>query len=124
MDLSYVNIMLYVTGIITASVGLMFFFPAMVLDKMFKIALKDEVAIFIARHWALLVGIFGLLIICSVHNPEIRSTILIAAIIEKAAIVLMILKNFNKDYTKGLRGIVAIDTTCVVLYLLYLTGIT
>ncbi len=124
MALNYVNIMLYVTGIFTASVILLFFAPELVLDKMFKITLKEEASLFIARHWGLLVGIFGLLIVCSVHNPAIRSTVLVAAIVEKAVIVLMILKNFNKEFTKGLRGIVVIDTTCVVLYLLYLTGIT
>ncbi len=123
MELSYINIMLYATGIFTASVILLFFAPELVLDKMFKITLKDEASLFIARHWGLLVGIFGLLIICSVYNPAIRSTVLIAAVVEKAAIVLMILKNFNKEFTKGLRGIVVIDTICVVLYLLYLTGI-
>ena len=124
MELNYVNIMLYVTGIFTAGVILLFFAPEWAFDKILNITLKDEVSIFIARHWGLLIGIFGLLIICSVHNPAIRSTVLIAAVIEKAVIVLMILKNFNKEFTKGLRGTLFFDTTCVVLYLLYLTGIT
>jgi len=124
MELNYVNIMLYVTGIITASTGSAFFFPTTYLRKVFKIQLKDGGSVLFARHWALLVGIFGLLIICSAHNPAIRSTILIAAIIAKAAIVLMILKDIKKDYTNGLKGVVVIDTVCVVLYILYLTGIT
>ena len=124
MELNYVNIMLYVTGFFTAGVILLFFAPEWAFDKILKIKLKDEVTIFVVRHWGLLIGIFGLLIICSVHNPAIRPTILIAAVIEKAVIVLMILKNFNKEFTKGLRGVLFFDTTCVVLYLLYLTGIT
>jgi hypothetical protein len=124
MELNYVNIMLYVTGIFTASVGFIFFFPELLLEKMFKIKLGDQAAIFIARHWALLVGIVGLLIICSVHNPAIQPTILIAAIIEKAVIVLMILANFKKEFTKGFRLAAFIDAVCVVLYILVLTGIT
>ncbi len=124
MELNYINIMLYVTGIITATVGLQFFFPEMVSEKMFKIKLKDDISIFFARFWALLVGILGLLIICSVYSPAIRTHILIAAVIGKAALVLLILKDINKDYTKGLKVTVVFDTTCVVLYLLYLFGIT
>jgi hypothetical protein len=124
MELNYVNIMLYVTGIFTAGVIVLFFVPQWAFDKILNITLTDEVTIFIARHWGLLIGIFGLLIICSVHNPAIRPTILIAAVIEKAVIVLMILKNIKKEFTKGLRGVLVFDTICVILYLLYLTGIT
>ena len=120
MDLNYINIMLYVTGIITATVGLQFFFPELVSEKMFQIKLKDDASILVARHWALLVGIIGLLIICSVHSPAIRTHILIAAVISKAAIVLLILKDLKKDYTKGLKVTVVFDTICVVLYILVL----
>ena len=124
MELNYVNIMLYITGILTASVGFLFFSPELLFEKMLKIKLGDQAAIFIARHWALLVGLVGLLIICSVHNPAIQPTILWAAIIEKAIIVLMFLANFNKEFTKGFRLPAFIDTVCVVLYILVLTGIT
>ena len=124
MDLNYINIMLYITGIFTATTGLAFFIPEFFLDKMLKIQLADEASILIARHWALLVGLIGSLIICSVHSPEIRNHILIAAVIGKAAIVIMILKDFKRDYTNGLRGVVVFYTTCVVLYLLVLFGIT
>lgn len=124
MELSYINIMLYATGIMTACVGLIFFAPALLLEKMFQVKITGEAALFITRHWALLVSLFGLLIICSVHNPEIRFVILIAAVIEKSVLILMILKNFNREFAKGLRGIIATDGICVILYLLYLTGIT
>ena len=124
MGLDYVSIMRYVTGIFTAGAVLFFFAPQWAFDKILDIPLKDEVTIFIVRHWGLLIGIVGLLIICSVHNPAIRPTILIAAVIEKTVIVWMILKNIKKEFTKGLRGILVFDTICVVLYLLYLAGIT
>lgn len=124
MELSYTNVMLYTTGIATAVVGILAFSPATLMDKLFKIRLTDEVAIFITRHWSLLVSIVGLLIICSVHNPAIRSTILLAAIIEKGVMVSMIVKNIKKDFTRGLRGVLLIDSVCIILYALHLIGVT
>lgn len=124
MELNYLTIMLYVTGVITVLPGLLFIFPVTVADKLFKIELKDELITFCIRHWGLLVGIMGALIICSVHVPEIRTHILIAAIIEKAAIVFLILTAWKKDFTQGMRATVVIDTICVVLYLLVVFDIT
>jgi len=124
MEWNYVNIMLYVTGIFTTSVIVFFFAPELAMERLLKISLKDVFSVFLVRHWALLIGLFGLLIICSAHNPEIRNAVLIAASIEKAGLVLLILKNFNREFTRGLRGVMLVDATCVALYVLYLAGIT
>jgi hypothetical protein len=124
MDLSYTPIMLYVTGIITMLPGLIFLAPGIFANKILKIELKDEMTTLFVRHWGLLVFLVGALILCSVHSPAIRQHILIAAIIGKAAIVLLILKAGSSELGKNLRGTAVFDFVCVVLYLLTVLEIT
>ena len=124
MELNYINIMLYITGIITILPGFIYFFPISTSSKLLKIDFKDEASLFFVQHWGLLVSVLGVLIVYSVHAPSIRTPILIAAIVEKAAIVFLILKAWQKDFTKGLRGTAVFDAICVVLYLLVVLEIT
>ena len=124
MELSYTPIMLYVTGIITMLPGLIFLAPGIFSKIILKFEPKDETTTLFVRHWALAIATMGALIVCSVHVPAIRQHILIAAIVIKAAIVLLILKAGSSELGKNLRGTAVFDTICVVLYLLSILEIT
>jgi len=119
----HIEMILYVTGAITASIILQFFFPRFFLKKVAKIDLEDEAGIFYARQWGMLVFLFGALIICSAFYPEIRKPVLIAAAIEKAVLVISIFSSLRHNFARGLVGAAVFDTLCVILYGIYLTGI-
>jgi hypothetical protein len=117
-----INIILYVTGAITACMILMFIAPKLFMKKGMNLTLRDEAGVFFAQHWGLLVFLFGALIFLSAVYPEIRKPVLIAASIEKIAIVIMVLLNLKKDFVRGMFPAAVIDSVCVILYILYLTG--
>jgi hypothetical protein len=118
-----INIILYITGGITACMIFQFIAPKLFLKKAMNITLQDEAGLFFAQHWGILVFLFGILLIFSAVYPEIRKSVLIAASVEKAAFVFMILLNIKKDFVRGMIPAAVFDTLCVVLYLIYLTGI-
>lgn len=124
MELTYLNIMLYVTGIFTIFPGILYFFPIQGPKRLLKIEPSDELSLMFVQHWGFLVSTLGVLIVYSVHAPEVRNTILIAATVEKAAFVFLIIKNWQKDFAKGMRSAAVFDAICVVLYILVVLNIT
>jgi hypothetical protein len=119
---AYIKPILVITGIATASVVFAFFAPAALLDQLFAEAPSDAVSLAVTRHWALLVFCIGGLIIYAAYRPEVRKPVLIAAIIEKVALVLGILL-LPLPLKSGAYGVAASDATFTALYLLYLAGL-
>lgn len=123
MVTQHIETILYVTGGITAAMFLQFMAPRFFLKNLAKISLEDEAGLFYARHWALLVSTFGVLLVYAAIYPEIRKPILIAAAVEKGAFVLIIFSNLSKEFARRMVAAAVFDTFCVIAYLLYLTGI-
>jgi hypothetical protein len=111
---------LVVTGIITASPVLQFLAPAAGLKALFKLEIADEGGSFFARHWGLLCGVLGVLLIHSASHPEVRRTIVLAALVEKAILVVMIALAWNRPYTRGMRLTAIFDGACSLLYAAWL----
>jgi hypothetical protein len=111
---------LYVTGIITAAPLIMFIAPSAGLKALFKLEIEDEGGRFFARHWGMLCFVFGGLLVWAGAYPNVRTTIVLAALVEKVALVIMIAANWNEPYARGMRLTAVFDTICSLLYVTWL----
>lgn len=111
---------LWVTGAITVVPVLQFFAPRQVLALMYRIELTDEPGLFLARHWGLLAASIGGLLMFAAAHPEVRTAVVVAALVEKAGIVAAFVLVRRRPFARGLRLAAAFDTVCVVLYAAWL----
>jgi hypothetical protein len=118
---AHIEIILIVTGAFTAIAGLGFIAPVPVLGMIFGKAPGDELGLTLARHWALLVFLFGALLIYCAFHPAAREPIMLTAAIEKIAL-------FAGVFGTSLRRhpiaaiIAAGDFVIALIYLLFLAG--
>jgi hypothetical protein len=119
---AYIKPILIITGLATASIVVAVFAPATLLNQLFAEAPSDTVSLAITRHWALLVFCIGALLIYAAYHPKLREPVLVAAILEKIALVLGLV-----FLPLGLRPaayvVAASDATFTALYLLFLAGL-
>ncbi len=118
-----ISTILLVTGLVTMLPLLQFIFPAMFLKLLNKIEIKDEAGLFFARHWGMMAFVVGGLLVYAAGHPEARFPIVAAALIEKAALVLLIVLNWRKPFGKGFAVTLLFDGACCVIYGLYLAGV-
>ena len=119
----HIETILWVTGLFTASVGLMALAPTLGLRIMFKEERPSPLLVFVFRHWAVVVASLGALLILAANQPELRTPVIIAAGIEKAILVLMVLSNLRStDFAKWALPAAIVDTVCVAMYVMYLLG--
>jgi hypothetical protein len=104
---------LLVTGIVTALPVLQFIAPGPALRLLYKLELRGETELFFARHWGLLAGAIGGLLIYASGHP---APIVVAAMLEKAGLVGLISAGWNQPHTRGMRLVFAFDLTCTLLY--------
>ena len=116
----YIDIILYITGALTASMIFQFLFPKLMLEKVNEVKITSDAGQLFARHWGLAVFGFGALLIYAGYKPMYREPIILAATIEKIGLVLLILADFKKPYTKKLKLAMYFDIVCITLYTLYL----
>ena len=116
----YIDIILYVTGGITATPLLQFFIPKFFIQKFYKLPAPDDNALFFVRHWGLVVFSLGALLIYAASDPAIRRPVMLAAVIEKIPLSILILSNSN--LRKGMTPIALFDIICSAIYLIYLGG--
>lgn len=118
-----ISTILLFTGLVTMLPLLQFLFPVAFLKLLNKIEIRDEAGLFFARHWGMMAFVVGGLLVYASGHPEARSPILSAALIEKAALVLLIALNWNKPFGKGFAVTLLFDGACCVIYGLYLVGL-
>jgi len=116
----HISLILTITGIVTGLVVLQFFFPKPVLRLLSKLTIEDEAGLFFARHWGLLAFVIGGLLVYAADHAEARTPIMLAAAVEKAGLVALVLLQWNKPFTKGLRLAAVFDGICVSVYAAYL----
>src|SRR6267378_2080951 len=83
-----IELILLITGLATAGALMLFLAPVTMMKMLFGQAPADALSLLIARHWGLLVGLVGALLIYAAYHAEIRVPTLIVAIVEKAAFAL------------------------------------
>jgi len=113
---------LWVTGAITSLPVLQFFAPRRVLARMYRIEIVDEAGLWFARHWGLLAASVGGLLMFAAAHPELRPPVVVAAVVEKAGIVVAFVLVRRRPFARGLRMVAAFDTACVLLYAAWLVA--
>src|SRR5215831_10039889 len=83
---AHIELILIVTGALTAIALLQFIAPAPVLRMIYDQAPTDEVGLAVARHWGLLIFLVGALLIYAAFHPSVRGPAMVVAVIEKAAL--------------------------------------
>jgi hypothetical protein len=114
---------LIVSGIATAMGGLAaLIFPEAVMRLIFGAERTESLTMFFVRHWGALLFVVCALTAYSAFFPSSRVPILTAAIIEKAAVVLLIFFGPVKR-TPAMTAIASTDGILAALFLAYLAGL-
>ncbi len=112
-----------VSGAITAGAGLAaLLVPRELLRLAFGVTDAAGSTIFFVRHWGVLIGVIGGLVLFGGLAPAVRDPVLVAAAGEKVAIVVLIFFGPLKR-TAAMTAIAAIDGLFAVLYVAYLAGL-
>jgi hypothetical protein len=114
-----IEIILFVTGGLTASMFLQFVFPAQFTKIIYGEAISERTGILVARHWGLIVFCFGILLIYSAFNIEIRLAAMTLACMEKAGYAACV---FGTSLRKRplASTIAAADSVIVLIFCIYL----
>jgi hypothetical protein len=114
-----IELILVITGLATAGALVVFLAPVPVLKMLFGQAPSDALSLLIARHWGLLVGLVGALLVYAAYDAKIRVPTLIVAIVEKAALVLGVFISPFRQRPPVL-GMALADAGMAAVYLMYL----
>lgn len=117
-----ITIILYVTGVITCGMLLLFLAPRLVMETMLRLKADEGIAGLIERHWGMGIFVTGLLLIWAGYDPALRTPVIACVALNKATFVGMMLANYRKGYVNNFALIMAFDTACVVAFALYLLG--
>ena len=121
MITQYIDLILLITGIATASLFLQAFAPKYALSSFYGKDVNDEYALFLARAGGLPIAMIGVLLIWASFNEAIRDPIVAAAIVGKS-IFLAFIAAYWRITGKGYALTIAVDTIAVALYVAYLLG--
>jgi hypothetical protein len=118
---AHIELILIVTGAVTAIALLQFIAPAPVLHIIYGEAPTDEVGLAVARHWGLLIFLIGALLIYAAFHPSVRGPVMVVAVIEKAALGLGIFGTSLRSHPAAASAAAA-DSIIAIIYVLYLAG--
>jgi len=119
---AHIELILLITGLVTAGLWVVFVAPVPVMKVLFGQAPSDALSLFIARHWGLLVCLVGALLIYAAYHAEVRVPTLIVAIVEKVALVLdLLISPFRKRPT--VLAMALADAGMSAVYVMYLTSL-
>jgi hypothetical protein len=117
-----IEVILLITGLATAGALVLFLAPVPMMKMVFGQAPSDAISLLIVRHWGLLVGLVGVLLIYAAYHAEIRVPTMVMAIVEKAAFALgMLLSPFRQRPAVLVMALA--DTGMAAIYLMYLAGL-
>jgi hypothetical protein len=112
---------LLITGLATAGAVAFSVVPVPVMRLVFGQSPSDALSLLIIRHWGLLVGLVGVLLIYAAHHAEVRAATLTVAIVEKVAIVLGLLTSpFRRR--RAVLVMALADAGMAAVYLIYVIG--
>ena len=116
---AHIELILIVTGTLTAMAVLQFVAPVPVLRAIAGEVPSDEVALALARHWGLLIFLIGILLIYAAFRPGIRDPAMVVAVVEKFALGAGVFGTSLRKYPV-LVAIAAGDSVIALIYVLYL----
>jgi len=118
---AHIELILIVTGAITAIALLQFIAPALVLRTIFGDAPTDEVGLAVARHWGLLTFLVGALLVHAAFHSSVRVPAMVVAVIEKAVLGLGVFATSLRTHPAA-AAIAVGDSLIALIYILYLAG--
>ena len=89
---------------------------------MFGVERPEPGALFVARHWGLLVALVGALLVCAAYEPGLRDAAMAVATIEKLAGAALVLCTLTPR-TRTATIIAAGDSAMALLYVLYFASL-
>jgi hypothetical protein len=119
---AHIELILVLTGLMTAGALGLFLWPITMMRILFGQAPCDALSVLIARHWGLLVCLVGALLIYAAYHAEVRIPTLLVAVAEKAAFALGVLVSPLRHRPTALVLALA-DASMTAVYLIYLTGL-
>lgn len=81
-----------------------------------SLTISDLVGMFHLRHWGLLVGCLGALLLWACHHRTWLPPVLLAVTVEKAGLVAMVALSWTEPELAGLHAAAAFDAVCVLVY--------
>ena len=118
---AHIELILIVTGAITAIALLQFIAPASVLRMIYGKAPTDEVGLAVARHWGLLTFLVGALLVYAAFHSSVRGPAMVIAVIEKAGFAVGIFGTSLRAHSAAAAA-AAGDSLIALIYVLYLAG--
>jgi hypothetical protein len=118
----HIELILLITGIMTAGAVVFFVAPGASLKMVFGRPPADVLTPMIARNWGLLVFLVGALLIYAAYHAEIRVPVMIVAAVEKVVFVLgLLISPFRRR--PSVLFTAAADAAMTALYVSYLAGL-
>jgi hypothetical protein len=118
---AHIEIILIITGALTAIALVQFIAPAATLRLIYGETSEDASSLMLARHWGLLIFLIGALLIYAAYHPAVRNPVMVLAVIEKIALGIGVLGTPLRHLWLA-AAIAAGDITIALVYLLYLAG--
>ena len=119
---AHIEIILVVTGVLTAVALLQFIAPVFTLRMIYGEVPKDLASLALARHWGLLIFLVGALLIYGAFHPAVRDPVLVMAAIEKMALGAGVLDTEALRHRPLAAAVAVGDSIIALVYLLYLAG--
>jgi hypothetical protein len=119
---SNIEIVLIITGALTATMLVQFIAPSWIVPRTFGEVPSGAATMMFARHWGLLLFCVGVLLVYAAFDPAIRRAAVVLASIEKAGFAACVLGTPLRE--RPIAAMMAIgDALMVVIYALYLAGL-
>jgi len=122
MITTHIQPLLVITGLVTTLAAVMFIAPRPLLKLLFNVERPDSITLFVARHWGLVIGLVGMLLVFAAYEPSVRVPAMAMAATEKIAMVGLICFLPLKR-TAFMRMIAFGDGAMAVVYLMYFAGL-
>jgi hypothetical protein len=122
MIATHIQIILIATGAFTALAFGQFFAPAKLLQLIYGQAQADTASLMLTRHWGLLVGCVGLLLIYAAFEPTVRVHFMIFAVVEKVALGALILGSDLRRQSPAAALAIG-DLLISLIYVVYLVDL-
>ena len=122
MITSNIEVILVVTGLLTAAMIAQFVAPSWTLRHAFGEVPSGVVGIVLARHWGLLLFCVGMLLVYSAFHPTVRQPTMVLASVEKVGFAGCVFGSSLRR--RRIPSIMATgDTLMAAVYVLYLLGL-
>jgi hypothetical protein len=118
----HIHIVLLLSGAFTLLPIVVFLLPKRGSRLLFGIDAPEGAGGLFTRHWSLLASSLGALLIYAAWHPELRAPLMLAAGVEKAGLIGLIVVDWKRPHTARMLPIVIADLVIVSVFAIHLFG--